>query len=115
MPGYPAGDNAATGLPWAPATDGLRNITGRVNPDGTVTIWAVTSTVSGDGDQGADPNKVVSITDDLAATSLTPDVAAETFSTLAGPTYGVVYRGVAYVPHRHDRDHRRDHDHHDHD
>ncbi len=57
--GYPTGNNAATGLPWAPATDGLRNITGRVNRDGTVTIWAVTSTVSGSGDQGADPNKVV--------------------------------------------------------
>jgi hypothetical protein len=41
--GYPTGTNAATGLPWAPATDGLRNITGRANPDGTVTIWAVTS------------------------------------------------------------------------
>jgi hypothetical protein len=35
--GYPTGINAATGLPWAPATDGLRNITGRVNRDGTVT------------------------------------------------------------------------------
>jgi hypothetical protein len=46
MPGYPGGDNPATGLPGAPATDGLRNITGRVNPDGTVTIWAITSTVS---------------------------------------------------------------------
>jgi hypothetical protein len=46
VPGYPGGDNPATGLPWAPATDGLRNITGRVNPDGTVTIWAITSTVS---------------------------------------------------------------------
>src|SRR5215469_16553879 len=41
--GYPKGDNAATGLPWTPATDGLRNITGRVNRDGTATIWAVTS------------------------------------------------------------------------
>src|SRR6202020_155181 len=70
VPGYPAGDNAATGLPWAPATDGLRNITGRVNPNGTVTIWAVTSTVSGGGDQGADPNKLVAITDELGATSL---------------------------------------------
>ena len=46
-----------------PATDGLRNITGRVNADGTVTIWAVTSTVSTNGDQGADPNKLVTITD----------------------------------------------------
>ena len=68
VPGYPIGDNAATGLPWAPATDGLRNITGRVNRDGTVTIWAVTSTVSGSGDQGADPNQLVSITDDPSAT-----------------------------------------------
>ena len=56
-------------LPWAPATDGLRNITGRVNPDGTVTIWAITSTVSGGGDQGADPNKLVTITDSLCATA----------------------------------------------
>ena len=55
MPGYPTGINAATNLPWAPATDGLRNITGRVNRDGTVSIWAITSTVSGSGDQGADP------------------------------------------------------------
>ncbi len=57
--GYPTGDNAATGLPWAPATDGLRNLTGQVNRNGTVTIWAITSTVSGSGDQGADPNKLV--------------------------------------------------------
>jgi hypothetical protein len=47
VPGYPTGDNSATGLPWAAATDGLRNLTGRVNPNGTVTIWAITSTVSG--------------------------------------------------------------------
>ncbi len=65
--GYPTGDNAATGLPWSPATDGLRNIDGRVNPDGTATIWAITSTVSGDGDQGADPNRLVAITDHLGA------------------------------------------------
>jgi hypothetical protein len=37
---YPSGNNPATGLPWSPATDGLRNITGRVNGDGTATIWA---------------------------------------------------------------------------
>ena len=66
VPGYPTGLNSGpggSGLPWAPATDGLRNITGQVNPNGTVTIWAVTSTVSGGGDQGADPNKLVEITD----------------------------------------------------
>jgi hypothetical protein len=60
--GYPTGVNPATGLPWSPATDGLRNITGRVNRDGTATIWAITSTVSGSGDQGAEPNKLVAIT-----------------------------------------------------
>ncbi len=49
-----------------PSTDGLRNLTGRVNSDGTVTIWGVTSTVSANGDQGADPNKLVMINDVLA-------------------------------------------------
>jgi len=52
---YPTGTNAATGLPWAPATDGLRNLTGLVGEDGYVNIWAITSTISGNGDQGADP------------------------------------------------------------
>src|SRR6202167_4974295 len=70
VPGYPTGINAATGLPWSPATDGLRNITGHLNADGTATIWAITSTVSGGGDQGADPNKLVTITDKVAATTL---------------------------------------------
>src|SRR5262249_26435773 len=52
-----------------PATAGLRNLTGKVNGDGTVTLYAVTSTVSANGDQGADPNKLVSITDSLANTT----------------------------------------------
>ncbi|TMJ15132.1 MAG: hypothetical protein E6G93_17700, partial [Alphaproteobacteria bacterium] len=29
--GYPTGQNPKTGLPWAPAAEGLRNIAGRVN------------------------------------------------------------------------------------
>ena len=80
-------------------TIGLRNLTGAVNADGTVTLWATTSTSSASGDSGADPNKVVKITDRLAATTMTPAVALEAFSTVAGPTYGTVYRGVAYVGH----------------
>ena len=59
VPGYPTGINPVTGLPWALATDGLRNITGRVNRNGTATIWAVTSTVSGATDVGADPNNLL--------------------------------------------------------
>jgi hypothetical protein len=94
VPGYPTGTNSYTGEPWGVATDGLRNISGQVNSDGTATIYAATSTVSGSGDQGADPNKVVKITDTLSAT--TP--GSESFTTIAGPKNRVVYRGVAAVP-----------------
>jgi hypothetical protein len=78
-------------------TVGLRNLTAVVHNDGKVTLWATTSTSSTSGDQGADPNKVVRITDDLEATTLTGPVAEESFITIAGPTYGKVYRGVAYA------------------
>jgi hypothetical protein len=94
VPGYPSGTNSLNGLPWAPATDGLRNISGHVNGNGTATIYAATSTVSGSGDQGADPNEVVAITDQLDAT--TP--GSEQFTTVAGPHNRVAYRGVAAVP-----------------
>ena len=96
--GYPTGDNngpGGTGLPWAPATDGLRNITGKVNPNGTVSIWGVTSTVSGSGDQGADPNQLVGITDKLAASTLP---ANESFRTVDAPTDATVVRGVSFTP-----------------
>ena len=93
--GYPTGDNAATGLPWTPATDGLRNITGRVNPNGTVTIYGITSTVSGSGDQGADPNKLVEITDPVGATA---PAAGETFRTLRTAAFAEVLRGVSFTP-----------------
>jgi hypothetical protein len=93
--GYPTGDNPATGLPWAPATDGLRNITGRVNHDGSVTILAITSTVSGNGDQGADPNKLVAVTDDPSAT--VPG-AGEVFSLIRAARSGEVLRGVSLTP-----------------
>jgi hypothetical protein len=85
---------------------GLRNLTGSVGEDGKVTLWATTSTSSTSGDQGADPNKVVRITDDVSATTLTGNVANESFVTIAGPIYGTVYRGVAFVdmPREHDHD-----------
>jgi hypothetical protein len=96
VPGYPTGVNAKNkGLPWSPATDGLRNLTGRVNRDGTVTIWAVTSTVSGAGDQGAAPNRLVRIVDDLAATTLP---ANERFTTVRTAGFAEVLRGVAFTP-----------------
>ena len=93
--GYPIGTNAATNLPWAPATDGLRNIIGRVNRDGAATIWGVTSTVSGSGDQGADPNQLVAITDDPSASA---PGAGETFHTVVAPRYAQVVRVVSFTP-----------------
>ena len=94
VPGYPTGTNSVTGLPWAPATDGLRNLSGRVNRDGTATIWAITSTVSGSGDQGADPNKLVAVTDRLSAAS----PGGETFQTVRTARFGEVLRGVSFTP-----------------
>lgn len=97
---YPTGLNttdSGTGLPWAPATDGLRNLTGHVNRNGTVSLWASTSTVSGSGDQGADPNQLVEITDNLGATTAA-QAMHEQFHTVLPATNGQVIRGVAFTP-----------------
>jgi hypothetical protein len=107
--GYPQGNNPGTNLPWAPATDGRRNITGRVDRDGHVTIWAITSTISGNGDVGADPNRLAAITDSLKNTD--PTVAAgEKFFTLRQAGFGEVLRGVSFTPGTDSDDHDRDHD-----
>jgi hypothetical protein len=93
--GLPTGTNSITGRPWAPAVDGVRNLVGKTNADGTVTLYAVTSAVGGVSDYGADPNKLVSITDTTAATTLP---AGEQFSTLRTADAGDIYRGVAFTP-----------------
>jgi len=98
--GYPTGLNdgaGGNGFPWQPATDGLRNITGVVNGDGTATIYATTSTISGNGDQGADPNQLVAITDSLSAGGPTPP-AGESFTIMRTAGYAEVLRGVAWAP-----------------
>jgi hypothetical protein len=102
--GYPAGVNSATGLRWAPATDGLRNITGHVNADGTATIWAITSTVSGATDTGADPNRLVAVTDSIGATTPAANTErgtgrnTDTFTTLRTAVSGQALRGITYLP-----------------
>ncbi len=118
-PNYPGitDINAGTQLLWGPATDGLRNITGRINHDGTVTIWAVTSTVSGSGDQGADPNHLVKVTDKLKATSLTngdgdhdKDDSLDQFEVIRSAKSGEVLRGITNAPYDRDGDdHGDDH------
>jgi hypothetical protein len=103
VPNYPAALN--------PATAGCRNMTGRVNGDGTVTIWAITSTLSANGDQGADPNKLVKVTDLLSATTLPTGGGLGHFETVRSARGGEVLRGVAFAPE--DDDHRfGDDDHH---
>jgi hypothetical protein len=103
VPGYPAALN--------PATGGCRNITGKVHRDGKVDIYAVTSTISASGDQGADPNKLVKVTDLLDATSLSTgdgdhdrDDRIGTFQVIRSAKAGEVLRGIAFSP-------ERDHDH----
>jgi hypothetical protein len=95
--GYPGGNNAATGLPWAPATDGLRNITGRVDHDGTVFIWGITSTVSGDGDTGADPNRLVVAIDQLKNADASR-ATRDRFVTLRTARFAEALRGVSFTP-----------------
>jgi hypothetical protein len=101
VPNYPTSLN--------PATDGCRNLTGRVRHDGTVDIYAVTSTVSANGDQGADPNKLVKVTDLLRATTLPQRNGRNDFFgrfvTLRSANAGEVLRGVSFTPREHDEDH----------
>lgn len=97
VPNYPTSLN--------PATDGCRNLTGRVHENGVVEIYAVTSTVSASGDQGADPNKLVKVTDLLGAATLPPgdggndrDDRLGHFVTIRSAQAGEVLRGVAFAP-----------------
>jgi PEP-CTERM motif len=72
----------------------LRDLTGEVNANGTVTLWATTATTSASGDNGADPNEIVEITDVLGDTALPK---SESFSVFDGPQLGLRYGGVAFA------------------
>ena len=90
-------DNYPTSL--SPATGGCRNITGQHNFDGTVTIYAITSTISANGDTGADPNKLVKVTDRVSDTKLpSHEGLLGRFSTVRAANAGEVLRGVALAP-----------------
>jgi hypothetical protein len=94
---YPTGNNPGTSLPWAPATDGLRNITGANLFGSYAAIWAITSTISGNGDQGADPNQLMLVFDSIQNTD--PNVAArESFFSIRQAGFGEVLRGVSFTP-----------------
>jgi hypothetical protein len=80
-----------------PSPDGLRSLTGKLNGDGTATLYAVTSTISASGDQGADPNQLVTITDTVSFTTAAA-ASGESFTVLQTAPAGQVFRGVAFTP-----------------
>jgi hypothetical protein len=90
VPNYPASIE--------PATGGCRNIIGVVNHDGTATIYAITSTISLNGDNGADPNKLVKVTDRIGATQPATNGDLDTFVTIRSARAGEAFRGVALAP-----------------
>lgn len=79
------------GMPWNVQTDGLRNISGTTNADGSFTIFATTSTISDEltHDLGGDPNELVSINIGASSTS-----ANTTFSVLETAAAGERLGGV---------------------
>lgn len=93
-----AGTYGVSGASYTTTPDGLRNITGQVNSDGSYTIYAVTSTVGNslgaNFDEGADSNELVTIK--LTVNNST--VTTSGFTTLQTAPYGQVIRGVALVP-----------------
>jgi hypothetical protein len=103
------------GYPVPTYTTGLRNLTGRVDGDGTGTLYAITAQTSAISGGEPDPTKLVAVTDALAATSLPVDGGdrgrddagddrddrdgdLETFVTLQAARSGEVFRGVAFAP-----------------
>jgi hypothetical protein len=100
------------GYPVPSFTTGLRNLTGRVNGDGTMTIYAITAQTSTISGGEPDPTKLVAVTDVIAATQLpvdhSPDYdqstdyqgTLERFITLQQSRSGAVFRGVAFAPAR---------------
>jgi hypothetical protein len=95
-------------IPWYPsalnpATGGCRNIAGKDNGDGTVVIYAITSTISPNGDTGADPNKLVKVTDRVGDTTLPKgEEGLGHFTTVRDAFAREVLRGVALAPENHD-------------
>ena len=85
-----------------PATGGCRNLTGRANGDGNVELFAITSTISHNGDQGADPNKLVTVKDLLNSSSLPTGNSGGSswghFQVLRTAQAGEVLRGIAFSP-----------------
>jgi hypothetical protein len=100
------------GYPVPTFTYGLRNLAGRINHDGTVTIFAITAQFSSVSGGEPDPTRLVMITDRISATTLPTgqhsgddqgdddqgNGVLERFLTLQSSRSGEVFRGVALTP-----------------
>jgi hypothetical protein len=85
-----------------PATGGCRNMIGVVDGD-IATIYAITSTISQNGDNGADPNQLVKVTDRISASQPATEGHLDTFVTIRSARAGEAFRGVALAPEGGDR------------
>ena len=89
VPNYPASIE--------PATGGCRNMIG-VAHGNTAEIYAITSTISLNGDNGADPNQLVKVTDLISATTPAKNGSLDRFVTIRSASAGEAFRGVALAP-----------------
>jgi len=100
-----SGTNNGVAGSYTTATDGLRQLAGQTNADGTVTLYTVSSTANNwtngstinSKDAGADPNKLFGITDVLSDTNAS-QVTGESFTNIESAAYGQVLRGVSFAP-----------------
>ena len=94
------GTYGTAGASYTTTPDGLRNITGQVNADGSLTIYAITSTVGNSlgttFDEGSDSNQLVKITVNVNGSTVTPTGSG--FSVMQTAPFGQVLRGVALIP-----------------
>jgi hypothetical protein len=79
--------------------DGLRDITGQINSDGSYTLYATTSTIGASlgtaFDAGAESNQLVKITVNVTGSTVT---SAKGFTLMQTAPYGQALRGVAIIP-----------------
>lgn len=89
-----------SGYPVPTFTYGIRNMTGTVNWDGSVTIYAITAQFSTISGGEPDPTNLVVVNDRIEAKTLSTDHHHffDHFVTLQSSGLGQVFRGVAFAP-----------------
>ncbi|MEX3843808.1 hypothetical protein [Paraburkholderia sp. BR10882] len=93
-----AGTYGTAGANYTTTPDGLRNVTGQINSDGSYTLYAVTSTIGNSlgttFDAGADSNQLVTLKLSVSGQTVT----TSGFTVMQTAPYGQVLRGVTLVP-----------------